>query len=149
MDYAKILAQLKKTPRVHGYVHPNTKTKLSRIHGLGLFSNKNFKKNTVIAVWGGCIVTKKEIQKLPKSIGFNYALEIHPGFFIAETSEIELDQSDFINHSCSPNCKIINQLTMITKREIKKGEELTCDFSSPTKVKITCNCNSKNCKGFI
>lgn len=151
MNYNKILEQIKKKPRVHGYTSLDTETKLSPIHGLGLFAIKNIDKDKVVTVWGGCITTKEEIKKLSKNIGFEYALEIYPGFYIAERKESELDSSDFINHSCSENSKIINRLVMITKRKIKKGEELTADFSNKTGkgMRFKCNCGDKNCKKIV
>lgn len=151
MNYKKILAQLKKKPRVHGYISPNTEVRLSPIDGLGLFAIKDIDKGEIVAVWGGCVALKKEIEKFPEDIGYNYSLELYPNFYLAERKESELDSSDFINHSCLANCKNINTIIMITKRTIKKGEELTSDFSN----KLTrgnnflCNCGAKNCKKVI
>ena len=148
MNYNTLLLQISKKPRVHGYVSPLTKTKLSPIHGLGLFAKQNIKKGVVVAVWGGRVTTKKEIESLPKDVGYNYALELYPGFYLAETSLSQLDSSDFINHSCDPNCDIISTFVMITKRSILKGQELTADFSNnKTKgQKFTCNCGAEKCR---
>ncbi|MEI8270308.1 MAG: SET domain-containing protein-lysine N-methyltransferase [bacterium] len=151
MNYNKIFLQIKKRPCFHGYISPNTETRFSQIHGLGLFAKKDIKKGEVVAVWGGCVVTNKEILKFSKNIGYNYALEIHPGFYLAEKKESELDSSDFINHSCLANSKIINKLTMITKRYVYKGEELTSDFSNSKNSgkKFVCNCGSKKCRKIV
>jgi uncharacterized protein len=151
MDYKKILVQLKKRPRVHGYISPATETQLSPIQGLGLFAKKSIPKNTIVAIWGGCVTTKAEIQKLPKNISFHYALELYPGFYLAERSLKELDSADFINHSCSPNCKIVDKFVMTTKQAVKKGEELTTDFSNNTNKgeKFICNCGTTNCKKVV
>jgi len=148
MNYKKILRQIKNRPRVHGYVCDKVETRISPIHGLGLFALKDIKKGEIVAVWGGSVATKKEIKKFNKDIGFNYALELCPGFYLVEKNKEELDSSDFINHSCSPNCLIINKFVMITKRKIKKDEELTANFSNHknTGMKFKCNCGSKNCK---
>ncbi|MFA7717978.1 MAG: SET domain-containing protein-lysine N-methyltransferase [Candidatus Absconditabacterales bacterium] len=147
-DYENRINTLNNHPRVNGYISPYTETKVSPIDGLGLFSARDIHKNEVVAAWGGHILTKDEISDLPDEISYNYALEIYPGFYLAETQRKELDRSDFINHSCDPNCKIVNKLIMITKRKIHKGEELTCDFSAKNNKgnKIICTCNSKKCK---
>ncbi len=151
MNYKKLLLNLKKRPRVHGYISPLSETRISPIQGLGLFAKQEIPKGEVVAAWGGRVTTKKEISKLPKDIGFNYALELYPGFYLAERSISELDSADFINHSCSSNCTIKERFIMITKRSIKKGEELTADFSNHTNKggKFMCNCGSKNCKKVI
>lgn len=151
MNYKNILRQLKKKPRVNGYISPDTETRISSIQGLGLFAKKNIKKGIAVACWGGRVTTKSEIKKLPKEIGFHYALELYPGFYLAERSLKELDSADFINHSCSPNCKNVDKFIMITIKNIKKDEELTSDFSNHTNKgeKFICNCLAKNCKKVI
>ncbi|MEK7617880.1 MAG: SET domain-containing protein-lysine N-methyltransferase [Patescibacteria group bacterium] len=148
MNYKKLLFQIDKKPRVHGYVSSFTKTKLSSIHGLGLFAKRSIKKDTVVAVWGGRVTTKNEVEQLPKDIAYNYALKLYPGFYLAETSLSELDSSDFINHSCAPNCKIVNKFVMITDKDIPQGQELTADFFNHKNKgqKFICNCKAKNCK---
>lgn len=150
-NYNDLLIKLNKKPRINWYISPFTETKISTIDWLGLFANKDLDKDEVVAAWWGHIVTTKEINWLPKEIWFNYALEIYPWFYLAETNSKELDRADFINHSCSPNCKIVNKLIMITKRKIKKWEELTCNFSSKENkwVKVSCKCMSKLCKRFV
>jgi SET domain-containing protein len=151
MTNKKTLSRLKKRPRIHGYISPHTETRISRIQGLGLFATKNIKKGTVVAAWGGCVTTTKEIKSLASSIGYHYALELYPGFYLAERSASELDSADFINHSCSANCKNVNKFIMATKRDVKKNEELTSDFSNHKKhgQKFFCNCGSEKCKRVI
>jgi SET domain-containing protein len=151
IDYNQILKQVENHPRVYVYVSPQTQTKLSPIQGLGLFANQSISKGRVVAAWGGRVTTKAEIKLLPKHISYNYALEIYPGFYLAETKLSDLDSSDFINHSCSPNCKILKKFLMITKRNIRKGEELTADFSNHSNKgqKFICHCGARNCKKVI
>lgn len=149
--YNRLLLKVRNKPRVHGYTSSFTETKLSPINGLGLFAKRNIKKGGVVAVWGGRVITKKEIKLLPKNISFNFALELYPGFYLAETDPSELDSSDFINHSCNPNCKIVDKLIMLTKEDISSEQELTADFSNHKNKgqKFICNCRSKNCKKII
>lgn len=137
--------------RNHGYTAPGTIVKKSPIHDRGVFAAKNFKRGTVVAAWGGHILTKAEIRKLPQAISSNYALPVYPGFYIAEISRRELDNADFVNHSCEPNCIIKNSLVMITRRSIKKGEELTCDFDHGIGVgrRTRCHCGSRKCKRIV
>ncbi len=51
--------------RVHGYIHPKTEVCQSLIDKLGLFAKKNIPKGTVVAAWGGRVLTANEIKKLP------------------------------------------------------------------------------------
>ena len=60
-----------------------------------------------------------------------------------------------INHSCSNNCEYEGQglkLWVVAIKDIKKGEELTCDygFSYDSDYKqFPCKCKSKDCCGYI
>jgi SET domain-containing protein len=137
--------------RVHGYTAPETIVKKSSIHGIGVFARKNIRKGKVVVVWGGHILTKAEIKKLPKDISTNYALPVYPGFYIAEINHEEVGDAERVNHSCEPNCIIKNSLIMLTKRNIAKGEELTCDFDCGRGVGIRtrCVCGSKCCKQYV
>jgi len=151
MEYEELLEQVTKTPRVHGYISLDTETRLSPIQGLGLFSKRTLPEKEVVAVWGGRVTTRDEIEQLPEVIGYHYALELYPGFYLAERSVTELDSADFINHSCNPNCEIVNQFTMITAKPIAQDQELTADFSNHTNTgkSFVCNCGADNCRKVI
>lgn len=150
-DYSALLAQVRRTPRVHGYVAPETETRFSPIHGLGLFAKAPVAAGTVVAAWGGRVTTVEEIERLPAEIGFHYALELYPGLYLAERRIEELDSADFINHSCAPNCRIADRLVLLANRDIGADEELTADFSGRPGEgrRFTCNCGVAACKGLI
>lgn len=136
---------------MHGYTAPGTKVGKSPINKLGLFAKKTIPKGTVVAAWGGRVLTKNEVKKLPEKFRTNYALPIYPGFYIAEISDNDLDEADFINHSCEPNCSIENSLIMVAKRKINSGEELTADFDSGPKfgIKTKCTCGTEKCRTYV
>lgn len=67
----------------------------------------------------------------------------------------------FLNHSCDPNCELIlwrsrrvhsrriSRLWLQTTRAIAAGDELTIDYAWPADAAIRCDCQSKNCRGWI
>jgi SET domain-containing protein len=64
----------------------------------------------------------------------------------------------FINHSCDPNCHIEKwtiknelKIGIFSKYDLKKGTELTFDYSFETLGETIqeCYCKSKNCRGAI
>jgi SET domain-containing protein len=63
---------------------------------------------------------KEEIEALPAEISYNYALQLYPGFYLAERSSSELDAADCINHSCEPNCKLVNRFIMVANKMIER-----------------------------
>lgn len=137
--------------RVHGYTSPRTKVRPSAIDKFGLFTTRPVARGVVVAAWGGKILTKQELAKLPSTFRTNYALPVYKGFYLAETKPDELDSADFVNHSCEPNSVIKNLLVMVTKRNIKRGEELTADFDTGPGVgkKSRCRCGARNCRATV
>ena len=57
----------------------------------------------------------------------------------------------FINHSCEPNLVYKDDRTLITRRFIKEGEELTYDYATEDYdiVPFECQCGEHNCRGLI
>ena len=55
----------------------------------------------------------------------------------------------YVNHSCKANTYSKNGFD-IAKRDIKKGEEITADYTKEDVLfGFKCGCNSKTCKGTI
>ena len=103
---------------------------------------------------GGEIISYREAQKRVK-------LQPHNVLFMVEfdNEDIALDASvngnelRHINHSCDPNTYMrlaYRKVEFYSKRRIRKGEELTCDYGETHHDgKLPCRCGSANCRGFI
>ena len=123
--------------------------------GHGLYATKNIKEGTIIINYVGKIITKKQTETSDK---FNNAKPIYL-FSLNNRYDLDGDVSwntaRLINHSCSNNCDYNGKglkLWVTTIKDIKKGEELTCDygFSYDSDYKqFPCKCSSINCAGFI
>tara|TARA_B100001741_G_scaffold311200_1_gene311878 strand:- start:17 stop:505 length:489 start_codon:yes stop_codon:yes gene_type:complete len=123
--------------------------------GLGLYAAQNIKKGTKIINYIGKIITKKQTEQSQK---YDNAKPIYL-FNLNNRYDLDGDYSfntaRLINHSCSNNCEYDGKglkLWVTAIRDIKKGEELTCDygFSYDEDYKqFPCNCGSKNCCGYI
>ena len=61
----------------------------------------------------------------------------------------------FLDHSCKNNCDyngIGLKLWVVSIKDIKKGDELTCDYGfgyDENYKDYVCKCNAKNCCGYI
>ena len=63
----------------------------------------------------------------------------------------ENSRGRYINHSCEPNC-VVSGRSIVTERNIEKGEELTFDYSTDVDwpgFKMTCRCGSSKCRGTV
>ena len=61
--------------------------------------------------------------------------------------------AEYINHSCDPNLYSWNfkgHILYMSKRAIKRGEELTVDYCFSKKIeRVPCRCGSPKCRGAI
>jgi len=123
--------------------------------GHGLYATQDIKEGTRIIDYVGKIITKKQTED---SVKFDNSKPIYL-FSLNNRYDLDGDVSwntaRLINHSCSNNCDYDGKglkLWVTTIKDIKKGEELTCDygFSYDSDYKqFPCKCSSINCAGFI
>jgi SET domain-containing protein len=61
--------------------------------------------------------------------------------------------AEYINHSCDPNlysCIFKGHIVYMSKRRIRRGEELTVDYRFSKKIeRVPCHCGSPKCRGAI
>lgn len=109
-----------------------TLLKYSDIHGLGCFAGEDIKKGQL--VWRfdpgiDLVFTGDDLKKLPES--FREFLRIYAYSPLNDTKKIYIlcvDHARHMNHSDSPNLAETPEGTNVALRDIKKGEELTCDY---------------------
>ncbi len=138
------------------WVHQNLIEGLAKSGGKGVFANSSFKKGETLIMYGGSVMTLEEEKALPESCG-DYAHQIDDNLVIGAKKPEELGLSDFVNHSCDPNCGFKGQLRLVAMRDIELGEEITFDYAmvlySPLShnvdYELKCNCKSPNCRNVI
>lgn len=122
--------------------------KKSKISGLGVFANKNFKKGEIVLRWkNGKTFTKSQANKLSKKEK-NYVLLISINKYILMQSP-----ERYVNHSCNANTYAnVKNFCDIASRNIKKGEEITSNYSHIKDLMLVdfkCQCGSKDCRKII
>ncbi|MDD2703016.1 MAG: SET domain-containing protein-lysine N-methyltransferase [Candidatus Omnitrophica bacterium] len=142
--------------RGFSWLSPKVRLRDSGIQGKGLFAIREIKKGEVVNVCGGTIVSEAEYLKLGRKYAdflFNYATQIEEGFYlIGGLGKKELEDDDFLNHSCDPNCGIRGQIVVAAMRDIGKGEELTLDYAmidDDPEISFTCSCGSACCRKVV
>ena len=124
-------------------------------NGQGLYAIKDIKEGTRIIDYVGKIITKKKTEESEK---FDNSKPIY--LFNLNTrhdldGDVSWNTARLINHSCLNNCDFEGKglkLWVTTIRDIKKGEELTCDYGFSYDLdykQFPCKCGSKNCVGYI
>jgi uncharacterized protein len=133
------------------YRSPKTVVKESSIHGRGLFAATDIAQGEIVAVKGGRIINRAQLQKLQPRFG-PAEVQIADDLFICPTTEAEREGSMiFSNHSCNPNIGVRGQIVFVAMRDIRAGEELTHDWAmtDDDDDSTSCHCGAANCRGQI
>lgn len=140
--------------RTFSWLHHNLEVKDVE-YGRGVFANAPFKKDELLMMFGGYILTRNEEEKLPEEIR-DVAIQVAPDFVLGIINTGELSYTDCVNHSCSPNSGIRGQISLVAMRDIQKGEEITFDYGTvlyridgAPEYKLECLCGSTNCRKVI
>ena len=115
----------------------------SRIHGNGIFATRNIKKGETAFIIKGKIV---------RWIVSDQRTSLYGPDWIGIGKEVWIDPkgpAKLLNHSCEPSCGMKGKVKVVALRDMKKGEEITVDYSITEIDRLwymRCNCKSKNCR---
>lgn len=132
------------------WVTPKAIIKTSRLHGKGIFASENIDKDEKVVVWGGLYVN--HVQAISyQNRGFLIMQWDDDLYSVEKPAD---DDSYFINHSCDPNLWMSDTFTLVARRHIKVGEELTADYclwEADEKYisKWECRCGTSFCRGRV
>lgn len=93
--------------------------------GLGIFANRDFKKDEVVLRWNLKVLSQQEYNALPEYEQKNFCHERHGTIYLY------LDPERHVNRSPAPN--VLSDMTHqanVALRDIKKGEELSISDST-------------------
>jgi SET domain-containing protein len=116
----------------------------SKIEGKGVFALKNFKRGETVLHWDiSHTITDDALEKLPANEK-RYISSLNSKNVLTQEPE------RYVNHSCEANT-YAKDFSDIAKRDIKKDEEITADYSEemPRGEKMVCRCGSKSCRKII
>lgn len=127
--------------------------KKTKNKGRGVFAKKEIKIKTIIGEYTGSKVRIAEYD-LEKDKEGLYLMFLNDTYAIyPDLSKVDIH---LINHSCTPNCWIVNHnnhIYFFAIRGIKISEELTISYLLPPNngtckpCTHICKCGSKNCTG--
>ncbi|MFZ4985597.1 MAG: SET domain-containing protein [Blastocatellia bacterium] len=125
--------------------------KHSPIDGRGCFATRHFPRGRKIAEYAGERISRREIARRLRG-----KRRIH---ICAVDSYWAIDGSkggngtQFINHSCQPNCSIrivSGHILFFALYDISPGEELVVDYEvSYHSDRKSCHCGAADCRGRI
>lgn len=140
------------------WVNPKLEVRENYWCGKGVFTKEDIKKGERIAVFGGYVVSTKELGHLKKvdkklySTIFEIGYQVDDDLIFSPTEKTQFSVIEFLDHSCDPNCWFENQLTLVARRNIRANQELTMDYAACMTMpsfKMKCLCKKKNCRKLI
>jgi hypothetical protein len=121
----------------------------SGIAGWGVFATQSIPKNTRIIDYAGEKITSRESERRERRYlarGRVWCFKLSERY--VRDAAVGGNLARYINHACRPNCytQIIGDTIWIrAARTIRKGEELTYDYSTDGEASIPCRC-TPGCK---
>jgi SET domain-containing protein len=120
-------------------------------NGRGLFAKRNIQKSEVTSLIKGSLITCNEDDDLDEQTRSN-TIRFNNEKFLNPKGEI----GELINHSCSPNSKIVkasNKMYVRAIENISKDTEIVFDYSTVLANddiwQMKCNCGEKGCRKVI
>lgn len=122
----------------------------SRIHGKGVFARKRFPARRKIGELTGELISIREARRRAKRSDVVTIVEFEDDKALDVANDPCLR---YVNHSCAPNTflrRANRRVELYTLREIRPGEELTCDYGETHHDgKLPCQCGAKGCRSRI
>ena len=123
---------------------PRIVRRRSAVHGFGVFAAERITRNTRIIDYAGELVRNEESEAREERYlaeGCVWVFRVNRTW--SRDANVGGNIARFINHSCTPNCwfEVVDKTIWIrARRDIRKGEELTYDYSIIGERTIPCRC---------
>jgi SET domain-containing protein len=146
-----MLNKFVKSQTIKSWVDPRVVVKSSLIEGFGMFAHETINVGETVIIWGGTIFTQDQIKAgMAKA---RTASKIDENFYLADSND-ETDSPDYyLNHSCDPNVWLKDEITLVARRKIEIGEELTADYAlweADSGWELSpCRCGKVLCRGKV
>ncbi len=142
--------EILKTVKSESYVSPKVEKKHFGDKGYGLVARELIKKDEIVSISGGLILTEEQHEKIVESKGFgDYSYYIENGFLICPLNPEDPSDDWRMNHCCEPNCGVRGQIVFVALKDISIGEELTFDYAmteTNPDYSVNLHCNKSTCR---
>ncbi|MEV3981833.1 SET domain-containing protein-lysine N-methyltransferase [Nonomuraea sp. NPDC049758] len=128
------------------WLTPRARVTLSPIHGTGLFAGERIGEGEVVMRLGGRLIDNDTLASLTPPYS---SLTIEEGLHLLLDPDHPVRYG---NHSCEPNLWHTDATTLVARREIAPGEELTVDYATHSGVgtwSMPCRCAAPGCRGAV
>lgn len=112
--------------------------------GRGVFADEPIAAGTEILLFTGPLLTLNEVRSRGDLAANALQIGIDRYLYLDEPGRL-------INHSCTPNAGVRDDLRVVALRDIGVGEEIRFDYSTTVSDGWTmpCRCGSRGCRGLV
>jgi hypothetical protein len=134
------------------WIDPRIEVRASSIQGRGMFATQPIRAGEVVIIWGGVVFTRAEIAAGRAQV-FTVA-PLDDDLYLGDPADGPENPDYYLNHACDPNVWMQDAITLIARRDIAPGEELTADYAlweadEDWRLPGECTCGSLLCRRTI
>jgi SET domain-containing protein len=123
----------------------------SAIHRWGVYAGEFIPARKKVIEYTGEKISRRETKRRAEASDMIYLFTLNPYWTL--DGSVGGSGAEYINHCCDPNlvARIVRgHILYISRRDIKRGEELTVDYHFDKKVqRVPCRCGALACRGTI
>ena len=136
------------------WLDPRIEFRKSRISGDGMFAREPIKKGETVCIVGGMVMTDSEFAAFQATHSLYNSIQIDDHLHLVEDPEITQSLDGSMNHSCDSSAWMEDEVTLVARRDIESGEEVTVDYAlfttqSNWMLDNRCHCGSPYCRRII
>jgi hypothetical protein len=141
-----------KTYLPRSWIHPNLAGGDSKIHGDGVFATGAIARGEKLMEFGGEKITRAQMERG----GYRECsvwLVSDDTYLALPDSDPDSSLDENLNHSCDPNAWLTGEVTLVARRDIAAGEEITLDQGTwnfddgeYTWDEASCACGARDCR---
>lgn len=131
---------------------PRQRFDASPTQGIGAFAAAPIARSEVVEIVGGELMDEAAFRRFQsRHTRFN-AIQIDEELHLVERPEVTARrEGGSLNHSCDPNLWMADEVTLVARRDIAAGEELTIDYALFTAqpdwaLDRPCRCGAATCR---
>jgi uncharacterized protein len=134
---------------------PRQVFRASPTQGIGAFATAPIKQGEPVEIVGGVIMTEAEFRRFQQVTSRFNAIQISEDLHLVEdTTVTQQREGGSLNHSCDSNLWLADEVTLVARRDIAAGEELTVDYALFTAqpdwaLDLPCQCSATACRHHI
>jgi uncharacterized protein len=124
----------------------------SKIHRWGVYAGENIPARRKVIEYMGQRISRKETKRRSEEQARMIYLFTLDNYWTLDGA-VGGSGAEYLNHSCDPNIVTVvrqGHILCMSKRPIRKGEELTVDYYFPKDIEeVPCRCGTALCRGTI